>query len=55
MSKALGITRHECKCYEHKDIIIPTKYVIDQQDIEKNQMFKTHKYKKIRLTRFARS
>ena len=22
------------ECYKHKDIIVPTKYVIDQQDIE---------------------
>ena len=29
--------------YKQKDIIVPTKYVIDQQDIEisKNRMFKT--------------
>ena len=36
-----------------KDIILPTKYVIDQQDIEilKNCMFKEGKISKFRLAR----
>ena len=40
-----------------KDIILPTKYIIDQQDIEilKNCMFKDGKISKFRLARYARS
>ena len=40
----------------HKDIIVPTKYVIDQWDIEisKNNMFKD-KFEKFRLARSAPS
>ena len=40
-----------------KDIILPTKYIIDQQDNEilKNCMFKDGKISKFRLARYARS
>ena len=31
-SLLINVIYHEC--YKHKDIIVPTKYVIDQQDIE---------------------
>ena len=42
---------------QKKDIILLTKYVIDQQDIEilKNCMFKEGKISKFRLARYARS
>ena len=48
-----SISYHEC--YKHEDIIVPTKFVFEQQDIEilKSCMYKTQKLEKLWVARSA--